>query len=680
MLTGCLFLTSSYYAQPLVPVENLKLDILHKMGDGSAQVESNTVFDIGNLSNVFDGNTQSLARTPSVNPLILTIQLKNNSDLISSRIMCGNTAAWQMEVAMNLTDLENRTGTYQLLVNQAAPQVDVYSEANFKRTQVRVIRLTCQRTSGDNYVHLREWELKAAVRFTGLEICPGNYRLIPGIKKQYLAYAIDMYKNRFPILPSNTALTWKSNNPRVGSVSSSGLVKTIGVGRMSIGATYRSFNASAELLVTRYFQPEKADKKIVKVALVVEDPTMEEMPWSVRFGWHDPRAMADSIVNDFRNASDGTVEFQLTLIEGMPNFTMVDNVLLTADSLYHIYSREGGFEWLRSMADQGRVKYDYNRMLQYYNFCMLRDAGVVDEVWIYSHPFAGTWESTLAGRNAFFYNSPPVLNTDCMKLLPIMGLNYERTHDLALHSFGHRFENAMIQAYGRWDTKNAYPNNWELFTRVAANNDPGIPHIGNIHFPFNGTADYDYDNPRFITSYADNWATYPLLTSKTRSINCGEWGCTQLGYMRWWFSHIPRYKGFTQGVLNDWWYYMTDFESAVALARTLRGDGCGDGEIGINDTDELRTVTSRSIDEIEELQWEVYPSPANERIYIQFNKQMDVEQVKLFNAQGQHVNIHFEKDGENLLKADTRDLAPGLYILKLVAEGNGKDKKIVVFH
>lgn len=681
ILIGCLLLTSSYYAQPLVPVENLKLDILQKIAEGSAEVESNTVFDIGTLSNIFDGNTQTLARTPSVNPLILTIQLKNNSDLISSRIMCGNTAAWQMEVAMTLKDLENRTGTYQLLVNQTAGQVDVYSEANFKKTQVKVIRLTCRRTSGDNYVHLREWELKVATRFVGLEICPGNYRLIPGIKKQYTAYAIDLYKNRFPISPSNTALIWKSNNSRVGSISSSGLVKTIGIGRMSIGASYKTFNASAELIVTRYFKPENADKKIVKVALVVEDPMMEEMPWSVRFGWHDPRAMADSIVNDFRNVSDGTVEFQLTLIEGMPRFTMIDNVLISADSLYHIYSSEGGFEWLRNLANQGRVKYNYNKMLEYYNFCMLRDAGVVDEVWIYSHPFAGTWESTLAGKNAFFYNSPPVLNTDCMKLLPIMGLNYERTHDLALHSFGHRFENAMIQAYGRWDTKNPYPNNWELFTRVAANNDPGIPHIGNIHFPFNGTADYDYDNPRSITSYADNWSTYPLLTSKTRSISCAEWGCTQLGYMRWWFSHIPRYKGFTQGVLNDWWYYMTDFESAVALARSLRADGCGDGGIRLNDNDELRFAETSFIQQdIEEIEWEVYPSPANEEIQIQFNKQVTIESIYVLNTQGQEMNVRFEETGENQLRANCKDLAPGIYILKVTMEGKVKDKKVVVFH
>ena len=682
LLVGCLLLAAAIDAQPLIPVENLKLDILQKMSEGSAEVTSNTNFDIGSLSNIFDGNTKTLARTPAVNPLILTIQLKNNSDLISSRIMCGNTAAWQMEVAMNLNDLENRTGTYQLLVNQAANQVDVYSEATFKRTQVKVIRLTCHRTTGDNYVHLREWELKVAARIAGLEICPGNYRLIPGIKKQYNAYALDIYKNRFLIPSSNTLLTWKSNNPKVGSISSTGLVKTIGVGKMVITANYRTFNATAEVQVTRYFEPEPADKKIVKVALVVEDPTMEEMTWSVRFGWNDPRALADSIVKDFLNVSEGSVQFQLITIEGMPQFTMIDGVLISPDSLYHIYSREGGFEWLRDLADHGRVKYNYNAMIDFYNFCTLRDAGVFDEVWVYSHPFAGTWESTLAGKNAFFYNSPPVQNTSCMKLLPIMGLNYERTHDLALHSFGHRFENSMLQAYGRWDTKNPNPNNWELFTRVAANNDPGFPHIGNIHFPFNGTADYDYENPRYTISYADNWETYPLLTSKTRNMNCSEWGCSQLGYMRWWYRHIPRYKGITEGVLNNWWHYMTDFEGAVALAKSLRGDGCGDGGILLNDAGEKETLRAiQEEPETEPMELEVYPSPANETISIQVNANVDVvKDVHLLNAQGQEVNLKFERTGETQLRADTRALAPGLYIVKITGKGISKDKKIVVFH
>jgi hypothetical protein len=312
---------------------------------------------------------------------------------------------------------------------------------------------------------------------------------------------------------------------------------------------------------------------------------------------------------------------------------------------------------------------------------MLRDAGVFDEVWIYSHPFAGTWESTLAGKNAFYYNSPPVLNTSCVKLLPIMGLNYERTHDLALHSFGHRFENSMKQAYGRWDTKNPNPNNWELFTRVAANNDPGFPHIGNIHFPFNGTADYDYDNSTSVISYADNWKTYPLLTRKTRNMNCGEWNCSELGYMRWWFNHVPRYKGITEGVLNNWWHYMIDFEGAVELARSLRVNGCGDGGIRLTDPDQMdaeRVTSEAAIENTSEI--EVYPSPADETVNIKFNGKAEQATILLLNAQGQEVTAPVNNISDDLRAVNVRALTPGIYLFKIIDRGVITTKRIVVTH
>ncbi|MBU4512480.1 T9SS type A sorting domain-containing protein, partial [Patescibacteria group bacterium] len=49
-------------------------------------------------------------------------------------------------------------------------------------------------------------------------------------------------------------------------------------------------------------------------------------------------------------------------------------------------------------------------------------------------------------------------------------------------------------------------------------------------------------------------------------VSCSEWNCNQLGYMRWWFSHIPRFKGITDGVLNNWWHYFVDYQGAIKLA------------------------------------------------------------------------------------------------------------------
>ena len=110
------------------------------------------------------------------------------------------------------------------------------------------------------------------------------------------------------------------------------------------------------------------------------------------------------------------------------------------------------------------------------------------------------YESQLLGPNAFWWNSPPIKDgTALTRLLSVMGLNYERGVDQAFHSFGHRSESAMIQAYqeshrqGRGIPTSPTPSPWDLFTRI--NKDmPGQAHVGNIHFPPNGTSDYNYGN------------------------------------------------------------------------------------------------------------------------------------------------------------------------------------------
>jgi hypothetical protein len=186
------------------------------------------------------------------------------------------------------------------------------------------------------------------------------------------------------------------------------------------------------------------------------------------------------------------------------------------------------------------------------------------------------------GPNAFWWNSPPIRDgTALTKLLSVMGLNYERGVDQAFHSFGHRTESAMVKAYqdaqGRnWDPTSSNPTPWDLFTRLDQDL-PGQAHVGNIHFPPNGMSDYDYGNPRIVTSRAENWYRYPYLFDQTSQVSVSTWyynpgdplaeGQDHLGYLRWWYDHLPRYKGVTDGVLNNWWHYVLDYEGAVELAK-----------------------------------------------------------------------------------------------------------------
>jgi hypothetical protein len=174
-----------------------------------------------------------------------------------------------------------------------------------------------------------------------------------------------------------------------------------------------------------------------------------------------------------------------------------------------------------------------------------------------------------------------------------MGLNYERGVDQAFHSFGHRMESAMSHAYWEvtgqpWNDLSPTPTAWDIFTRI--NKDlPGGAHVGNCHFPPNGTSDYNYGNTAWVTSYAQNWHRYPYLYSGNTLVNVTTWiykgseplaeGYDHLGYLRWFYDHLPRFEGITDGVLNNWWHYSLDYEGAKALARQLTGVNVG-GESG----------------------------------------------------------------------------------------------------
>ncbi|MDQ3682837.1 MAG: hypothetical protein M3352_07175, partial [Bacteroidota bacterium] len=134
------------------------------------------------------------------------------------------------------------------------------------------------------------------------------------------------------------------------------------------------------------------------------------------------------------------------------------------------------------------------------------------------------------------------------------------------------FESIMRKVYGRWDHKEKELNNWELYTsydKIA----PGEAHIGNIHFPPNGLQDYDWKNTAKVKTYADTWYSYPSLTPKTsRWVNCEEWDCSHLGYMSWWYRHIPRYKDLNpkDGHLNNWWHYVVDYNAALKYEDELK--------------------------------------------------------------------------------------------------------------
>lgn len=329
----------------------------------------------------------------------------------------------------------------------------------------------------------------------------------------------------------------------------------------------------------------------IKVAVVYEDPVLS------RYGekrlhqcfrtpsvktriWNDPRGLSPEYEKALEEVSHYTVDYEIVqVIEADRFFTYLKNDPLkrhlTVDEAATLLAED---DW-KTLKEIG-TSYDYNAMVDHYGFDRMRDAGEIHEVWVWSFPYGGMWESHMMGEGAFWINSRPNANPSCKELLSIMGLNYERDLACALESYGHRYESVMMQVYGWWayDKKSSKQEltTWERYAGYAKmydKFDSGNSNIGNIHFPPNGESDYDWKNTNKVMTYADEWFDYPNVREKKgRLVDYTEWG-DHLGYMKWWFLHTPHFKGVNpaDGKLNNWWHYVVDYNSAVALENELKG-------------------------------------------------------------------------------------------------------------
>ena len=376
-----------------------------------------------------------------------------------------------------------------------------------------------------------------------------------------------------------------------------------------------------KLTIKRLPEPSKipyeeriAESLTVPVAIVIEDPVyngrieeyrgmkLTEIPhkaWGRK--WADPKKQMLEFERDMEASSHGVVQYEVVdVIEADRFFSYYRNDLnpdtkeyLTVDTLVNYIFRENpvdtdGVKWIDKMA-----YYDYVGMMQHYGFDKMVDAGTLKEVWVYTHPASGMNESRLIGEGAFWCNSTGIDTPEATnkELCCVMFCNYERTTDLAMHSYAHRVESIMSQVYENkgghegWNYhKKLYKEeltNWERFSAHELEwkkYEPGYAHIGICHYPCNATGDYNYDNARSVMSYADTWFDYPDIKEDetvARKIDRTEWadqGGFQWGYMKWYFEHIPHFKGLNEDDmhLNNWWHYIVDYNAALVQERRLR--------------------------------------------------------------------------------------------------------------
>jgi len=326
----------------------------------------------------------------------------------------------------------------------------------------------------------------------------------------------------------------------------------------------------------------KIQPKVVKVVVVIQDPVIngKRMHETFKtpgytFKWNDPWQLTKDYELALEEISHGVIDYQIVeIIDAHEYFTVLKKTgeRLTENRVIELMQEP---DW-KTLKQDG-ASFDYKAFVEFFGFDKKRDAGKINEVWVWSFPCGGMWESNMVGKDAFWINSDPTQGVNCKEQLSIMGLNYERDLACALESYGHRFESTMMKVYGWWNyDKKANKEeltNWEkytAYTKTYNKFNTGMSHVGNIHFPPNGEKDYDWTNHSKAMSYADTWADYPNIKDENaRQMDCSEWGCTHLGYMKWWFSHIPHFAGINPAdkKLNNWWRYVVDYNEALRLEK-----------------------------------------------------------------------------------------------------------------
>jgi hypothetical protein len=546
-----------------------------------------------NPTRAFDGNHLTEMFVQNSDTLVITLRFMNPRPIQKSKVFFWGGGKWLLESADSETDLNTKTGSYALLRDSSAFAFFKWDSATFARRSVQFIRLRARFDVGN--VILGEWVLEGIQIWKSLLIVPNPPRLIRGATLQLNVKVVDD-ENKLHSFPTTDRVIWSVREPSIAFVDEDGKLTGVAIGTTEITASNSAatLKGKATVSVESDFRPQKVQTMTVKVALVIQDPFIQPgRRIHHEFGWRDPFALANRVAFHFREASDSVVNFQFVeTIDATILFTRYYGQFLSTQQYVQLL-REPGWTSLKAAAAKDSCKFDYVEMVKYYKFDEKRNNGQIDEVWVFAAPYLGMYESQLLGPNAFWWNSPPIrIGTTLTKLLSVMGLNYERGVDQAFHSFGHRVESAMVQAYfqaqGRnWNPKSPNPTPWDLFTRIEKDM-PGQAHVGNVHYPPNGASDYDYGNPTFVTTYADNWVRYPYLFNQTRRVNVTEWRYSSeggeplaetyehLGYLRWWYNHLPRYVGVTDGVLNNWWHYALDYEKAVVLANSTPVVGIGE--------------------------------------------------------------------------------------------------------
>ncbi len=296
-------------------------------------------------------------------------------------------------------------------------------------------------------------------------------------------------------------------------------------------------------------KPRPVVRKVLKIVHDPRVPGAGNAPLSQVLVWNDHQKLTNDYIADLREISHGYVSYSIVDEVHVDAFPVKeDGFVYDADQYVAAWKARSGFH------DPDRV--DYLRLVRDFHMIERIDSGEVDEIWLFGFPYAGYYESIMAGPGAFWCNAPPLTETEsCRRRFVIMGFSYQRGVGEMLENMGHRAESIMRHVYRRYQGER---NVWERFARYDQTH-PGQAEVGIMHFAPNSVRDYDWGNKTKVPSRWHTWRHFPDLAGEARVVDCADWGNGDIReHHKWWFALLPHVTGSADGVAYNWWKYIVD--------------------------------------------------------------------------------------------------------------------------
>jgi len=348
-----------------------------------------------------------------------------------------------------------------------------------------------------------------------------------------------------------------------------------------------------------------------RVTLLIYNPVIEKeggRKLNQVLGWNDPDDLARRYIADIREASYDFVHYQIVDRVELDRYPLKEDGFQYTDDTYLAC-------WRARQGFHNPDTADYRVILRDANFVAKFEAGQVDELWAFGFPYAGFYESCMAGRGAIWCNGPVIPTTERIaRRFVVMGFNYERGVGEMLEDLGHRAENIMAYVFKDVPDRGGRPvdaeasslpgqstaaaslgqlisalfgrhpsgasevsgapavqpsaataqidlsgNLWQQFIYYDKTH-PGRAACGNVHFAPSSLTDYDWGNRRAVKSNADDWLNYPNFTGESRVMTCADWGNGDIrAHHLWWMKRFPHVEGRTPtGKPNNWWEPIID--------------------------------------------------------------------------------------------------------------------------